>query len=658
MTNKVKNAFRPDINGLRAWAVVSVILYHFGVPGFDGGFIGVDIFFVISGFLMTGIVLKGLERDTFSLLGFYLARARRILPALIVLCAVLLALGWFVLLPPDYKMLSTHSVYALTFLSNVEFWKSAGYFDVASHEKWLLHTWSLSVEWQFYLVLPVVLWVVWRIKPGRVAQTWTVGLGLLASLVTAIVVTDSVPTAAFYLLHTRAWEMLAGGLVFLLGSNLTFSPQQRRWLEATGLLLMVLAIAVFSKDTTWPGWRAMLPVVAAVLVLLANRSSVWTSSRLTQWLGDRSYSLYLWHWPAVVALTYFSLADNPLVIAGGLLFTGLLGHLSYRWVENTSRQWLEQRHFVWAAGSLVAAAAVVAVPAVGVWKQQGLAGRFAPAIELAAAEANNFNSRREACHIRNGMQTPSCVYGGTEQSVIIVGDSHANALITGLSAAHTKDTGVVEWTYNSCPFILKVKKIPTEQARLGGEKYKCTEFIESIENRIIKLPKSIPIVIANRYAASAIGANENSSSLNIPSVFFSKIYSIATPEFVDEFSNQIINTACNIAKNRTVYMVRPIPEIGIDVPKTLSRRLMLGINDDITILIKDYQKRNSWVWEAQDAARLQCGIKILDPIPYLCEDGRCYGSKNGRPLYHDDDHLSEFGNKLLVPMFAEVFKNL
>ena len=186
-----------------------------------------------------------------------------------------------------------------TFLSNIEFWQSAGYFDVASHEKWLLHTWSLSVEWQFYLILPVMLWVVWRIKPGRVAQTWAVGLGLIASFAASVIVTNSQPLAAFYLLHTRAWEMLAGGLVFLLGSKILLSPLQRRSLEVAGLLLIVLTIAIYNKDTAWPGWRALLPVVASAMVLLANRNSFLTTSRLTQWLGDRSYSLYLWHFPII-----------------------------------------------------------------------------------------------------------------------------------------------------------------------------------------------------------------------------------------------------------------------------------------------------------------------------------------------------------------------
>lgn len=652
----VRTNFRPDINGLRAWAVVAVVFYHFGIPGFSGGFVGVDVFFVISGFLMTGIVIKGLERGTFSLIGFYMARGRRIVPALVVLCAVLLALGWFVLLPPDYKMLSTHSVYALTFLSNVEFWQEAGYFDVASHEKWLLHTWSLSVEWQFYLILPVLLWLVWLIKPGRVAQTWAVGGTFVASLTASVWVTSTQPSAAFYLLHTRAWEMLGGGIVFLIAVFSKLSDQHRRWIGSTGLLLIVLAIAVFDKNTVWPGWRAVLPVAAAMLVLLANRSSLWTDNRVAQWLGDRSYSLYLWHWPVVVSMVYVDLRNSPLAIAAALLLTALLGHLSYLWVENTSRSWLERQRLVYAGGGLALAASMVALPAVAVWKQQGVMGRFAPAVEQVAAESANVNPRREVCHVSKGLTMPSCVYGGTDWKVIALGDSHASALITGLAKAQTKgDAGVVQWTYSGCAFVPGMKKIPATQGSMGKD-YRCSEFIAWAQAQLQTLPATIPVVIINRYAQAALGFNEDLNLVDVPEVYFSKIYESTTPEFLAEFASHITSSACELAKRRTVYMVRPIPEMGFDVPKTLSRRMAFGATDDLFVTMDAYQKRNAWVWAAQDAARDRCGVKILDPTPYLCRDGRCYGSQHGRPLYSDDDHLSEFGNKLLVPMFAQVFQ--
>lgn len=210
--------FRKDINGLRAWAVVAVVLFHFGVPGFAGGFVGVDVFFVISGFLMTNILIKKLEnpQQKFSVWDFYLARAKRIAPALLVLCIALLALGWFLLPPQDYRSLGMHTLTSVLFASNIQYWREAGYFDAASHDKWLLHTWSLSVEWQFYLLLPLLLWGVWRWWPGRAHAVRCLLVVFLVSLGLSVWLTAKKPEAAFFLLPTRAWEMLAGGLIALL----------------------------------------------------------------------------------------------------------------------------------------------------------------------------------------------------------------------------------------------------------------------------------------------------------------------------------------------------------------------------------------------------------------------------------------------------------
>jgi peptidoglycan/LPS O-acetylase OafA/YrhL len=175
-------------------------------------------------------------------LNFYLARARRIVPALAVLCAVLLALGWFALPVLDYRQLGQHAALALAFVSNIKFWREAGYFDAASHDKWLLHTWSLSVEWQFYLILPLVLMLLWRLWPSRRAITGWLLAGFVVSLVLSIVVTPLRPTAAFYLLPTRAWEMLAGGLVFMLADRLPLGVIWRRGLELAGFVLILGSI--------------------------------------------------------------------------------------------------------------------------------------------------------------------------------------------------------------------------------------------------------------------------------------------------------------------------------------------------------------------------------------------------------------------------------
>ena len=652
--NNFRTDFRSDINGLRAWAVSAVIFYHFEIPGFSGGFVGVDVFFVISGFLMTGIIVKALERGTFSVVSFYVARGRRIVPALATLCALLLALGWFVLLPSDYKMLSTHSVYALMFSSNVEFWQEAGYFDVASHEKWLLHTWSLSLEWQFYLILPLFLWSVWCLRPGRLAQTWAVGLCFMTSVAVSVLVTENHQNAAFYLLHTRAWEMLGGGFVFLLAGKVTLSADQRQYLETTGLLLVALAVLIFNKTSPWPGWRAAVPVAAAMLVLLASRSSQWTASAVPQWLGDRSYSLYLWHWPLVVAIRYFDLRNDPATIGFALLATILLGHFSYTWVEVKSRRILERQRMPLAVSALTLITVAVSIPAVGIWKHRGIVGRFAPAVEQAAGEKDNVKPRRNECFTKEGTKSPSCMYGGSRLRAILIGDSHADAVTTALaSAVPNASDGIMDWSYVSCLTALGVKNL----SPLFKADEKCGEFLEWAVKKLDSIPAEIPLVIVNRTSVYIFGHNEVwENDANKPAVFFSKPYPTASAEFQRECAQRLIDTACLLSRSHPVYMVRPIPEMGIDVPKAMSRTVIIGSPNEVSISLEEYHKRNSLVWAAQDVAHDQCGVKVLDPLPYLCRDGRCYGSKEGRPLYVDDDHLSESGNRLLVPMFAEVFK--
>lgn len=651
-----RQGFRSDINGLRAVAVAAVVLFHFGVPGFAGGFVGVDIFFAISGFLMTKIVVCKLERGEFSILGFYLARARRIIPALAVLCATLLAAGWLLLLAPDYKLLSSHVVYSLAFLSNVEYWQEAGYFDIASHEKWLLHTWSLSVEWQFYLLLPVVAWLAWRLKPGRTTQLLLLGAATLISLALSGVLTASAPTLAFYLLPARAWEMLAGGLVFLVSTPHGLSGRARRLVSFAGLGLIVLSIAVFDKRSAWPGLGALLPVAGTAAVLLANRSVALLDNRVAQWLGDRSYSIYLWHWPIYVALVYVELNTKPLMLATGLIATLVAGHLSYTLVERWGQPRLSKLTLVPASAAILAIVMLAAGPALLVWRAGGVLGRFPAAVEAVAAAQNDFHPRRAECHVRNGLDLPRCRFGGAGPELLLLGDSHASAVVSAVQSAFPPNAvQLVQLSYSGCPFVAGLQKTPAELA-LQGKHYQCSGFINKINAELATQYPGVPVILTNRYAAVALGMNETGENGVAPTVFFSTPAAGPTPQFMQEFAAAITETACTLAKHRPVYLIRPFPEMGRDIPRTLSRRMSFGVVGDLSVPLTDYRQRNDWVWAAQDAARARCGIKILDPIPYLCRAGQCYGSSHGRALYFDDDHLSEYGNKLLIPMFQQAVR--
>ena len=650
--------FRSDINGLRAWAVAAVTFYHFGIPGFRGGFVGVDVFFVISGFLMTGIVVSALECGRFSLAAFYLARARRIMPALIVLCAVLLVLGWWALLPIDYAALGVHAVFSLVFLSNIKFWREAGYFDAASHEKWLLHTWSLAVEWQFYLLLPLLLMAVWKWRPSRHSLGMVVAAVLLMSLALSVLTTPLRPTAAFYLLPMRAWEMLAGALAWLLAHRCVLTAGQRTALEAAGLALVLGAMVGFDTASPWPGWRALVPVLGAVAVLLAARSaSPWTGHAAAQWLGSRSYSLYLWHWPIMVALSYLEWQAHAPATAAGLALTLVLGDLSYRLVELPSRVQLGRLRQGWGGAVLLGTVVAVAAPVLGIRAKDGVDGRFSAAIDVMSAESKNINPRRDECHSdKGGIASASCMHGGSNLSAIIIGDSHADAVTTALAAAIPDPAdGIMQWTYGGCPALPGVSAAPAFREAQATKGYACGQFADWAMEQLDAVPRNVPVVVVRRMSFYVFG-EPDASKPAVPLVYFTKLHESATPEFLRELAAKVTDTACQMAKDRTVYLVRPIPEMNVDVPKSMARALLFGQDKNISISLAAYHQRHAFVWAAQDAARDRCGVKILDPLPYLCSEGRCQGARDGRPLYHDDDHLSEYGNKLLVPMFAEVFQ--
>ena len=337
------DAFRLDINGLRAWAVTAVVLYHFGIPGFSGGFAGVDVFFVISGFLMAGIVVGGLEKQRFKLFDFYMARARRIVPALLIVVLLVLVVGAVILMPGDFKQMGRHARDSLFFMSNLRYLKESGYFDVASHEKWFLHTWSLSVEWQFYLIYPLILAVVYRFLPQRRLLLALHGIALLASFSLAVYWVGSKSELAFYLLQARAWELLLGGLVFF-ASTASWPELRRRNSEWLGLGLILASIVMIDSQQPWPGALALPATLGAALVLLARRQrSLGTGTGLAQWIGLRSYSIYLWHWPLAVGLVYFNLQKEWLWVGAAIAAALLLSNFSYHWIETPSRRWLAQR---------------------------------------------------------------------------------------------------------------------------------------------------------------------------------------------------------------------------------------------------------------------------------------------------------------------------
>lgn len=320
--------FRKDINGLRAIAVIAVVIFHFNPSWIPGGFSGVDVFFVISGFLMTGIIFRGIESNSFSIFRFYISRANRLLPSLAILCLALLIFGWFYLTPVDYRLLSKHATTSIGFISNILYHRELGYFEAASHDKWLLHTWSLSVEWQFYIFYPMlILFLSKFISLERLKALLLVStvIGFLLCVYT----TFNSPNAAYYLLPSRIWEMMAGGVVYLY--PLKMGERQKRLAQVLGLIAIVSSFMFVSSETPWPGYFALLPVLGTCLVIMSSQEdSILTGNLAFFHIGKWSYSIYLWHWPLVV-YGYLKI-ENWWLIGGGL--TILLGFLNFKLVES------------------------------------------------------------------------------------------------------------------------------------------------------------------------------------------------------------------------------------------------------------------------------------------------------------------------------------
>jgi len=323
--------FRNDINGLRAIAVIAVVLFHFNESWMPGGFAGVDVFFVISGFLMTRIIFRGIEQENFSVLKFYVARANRIIPALAVLCFFLLTFSYFWLSNYNFSVLNKHIFSSITFISNIVYLTETGYFDVLSREKWLLHTWSLSVEWQFYIIYPVVLVAMGKIMSIKTMKM-TVLFGTILGFVFCVIATYRWPSFSYYLLPTRAWEMLIGGVAYL--SPFVLGNKRKKLVEWLGLALILGTYFFISKETPWPGYLAIFPVLGAFLIIQSQRNdSIITSNVVFQKIGAWSYSIYLWHWPIVVAIYYFSL--SAIFVYLGIIISIFIGWLSFEFVERT-----------------------------------------------------------------------------------------------------------------------------------------------------------------------------------------------------------------------------------------------------------------------------------------------------------------------------------
>ncbi len=628
--------FRNNINAMRALAVIAVVLFHFKVDGFSGGFTGVDVFFVISGFLMTGIIFSGLREGDFSLLGFYASRARRIIPALAVLCVALMVFGFVYLSLDDYRDMLRTVKSSLVFWSNFMFAKGGSYFDAPLHENWLLHTWSLSVEWQFYLLYPVIVLGLFKYLGESRTRLALVVIGA-CSLIASVAVTSTHPVFAFYMLPTRAWEMIAGGLVFLF--PMALSRGAKSAFEVLGLALVLVGTYLFSEKDFWPGYLAAVPVIGTALVIYANTNSVFSSNRALQFLGKISYSVYLWHWPIVVFLYTCGLLDSNVHVALAILLSFALGALSFYAVEGRAKKSAKATNTIFKyAGSGLAVVVFASITASVVKDHPQM--RFAFVDQGQPAYTSKLYTQE--C-FPNDFGAADCKLGAGKVSAILFGDSHAQS--TAAAVQLDNPDAALSWARQDCPTLLdfQMQDKDLESKCHGFNKVKFAALKESYQG--------VPVVLFSRAALYSDHSRDNGFR-----VYFNGDKSQSDKAFAESFTAEYAKTVCSIAEQHPVYIVRPIPEMPFSVYKGLNlQSRILGSKSDITVPLASYEKRNRIANAAIDVAATQCHAKVIDPVPSLCPDGQCKGSNGGVPLYFDDNHLVDSGNELLRGLFKPVF---
>lgn len=598
--------FRNNVNALRALAVIAVVLFHFKIGGFNGGFTGVDVFFVISGFLMTGIIFHGLREGNFSVLGFYAARARRIIPALSVMCLALMVFGFVYLPLDDYREALRTVKSSLLFTSNFMFAKGGSYFDAPLHENWLLHTWSLSVEWQFYLLYPLILMTMFKYLGDQKTRLMLVGL-CACSLIASISVTGAHPVFSFYMLPTRAWEMIAGGLVFLF--PLQLSRQLRAGFEIAGLSSILAGIFLFSEQDLWPGYLAILPVLGTSLVIYANTNSVVSSNRALQFAGKISYSVYLWHWPIVVFLYTCGLLGSAVHTASAILLSFVLGTLSYYLIEARVKKSVSAPRAIFKYGGVAVSVVVLAAIGASVVKDHPET-RFA-FVDQGRPEYTSKLYTQE-CY-PNAFGAADCKLGTGNVSVILFGDSHAQSTAAAIQTANK--SAALSWARGGCPTLVDFEM---QDKDLDS---KCRGFNQTKMAALKDTFAGVPVVLFSRAALYSDHSRDNGFR-----VYLNGDRHQTAQAFAEAYTAEYAKTVCLIAENHPVYIVRPIPEMPFSVYKGLNlQSRILGSKSDITVPVADYEKRTRLANTAIDFAAKQCNARVMDPVPFLCPDGQCMG---------------------------------
>jgi peptidoglycan/LPS O-acetylase OafA/YrhL len=652
--------YRPDIDGLRAWAILSVIFFHAFPEVLPGGFVGVDIFFVISGFLISKIIFQGLVRNNFSFLEFYTHRVRRIFPALIVVLLSVAIFGWFALVANEYAQLGKHGAGGVAFINNILLWREDGYFGAPSELKPLMHLWSLGVEEQFYLIFPAFVWGIWVM---RVRVLSAIVLIALLSFWANVYWVKVDASGAFFLPHTRFWELLLGSVLahrevfgskYLNQKNKLDCVSRFNWSVAysiVGLVFLVLAVILIDKGRGFPGYWALLPVFGSVFIILAGPDATINkllfSNKWLVYIGLISYPLYLWHWPV---LTYLRILEAQVpsvaVRVMALVFVGFISWITYEFVEKPLRFGKNRKVIV---AFLCSAGILVGTGYFMIYHQNGLPSREVEKIfgdiqnqvghKVYQEEIGGFVN----CAIPGAVGNMKCSIAPTVDkpvTVAIIGDSHAADLFLGLSSHINTNVNVAYFEVVCYPFF-------------GITSNDACAPIENVFNYVIENKQIKTVVLANywvmRTKDKTIRLAEDPNNKDRMYIF-KRLLEITVQKLT--------------AAGKEVVFAFDVPDLNFPPeaclpsrPMAITKRLQGG---DCKIARKKVEERaEKYVSSAREILVKFPEVIHWDPFNRLCNDQECLVAKDGVLLYRDMNHLSTEGGRWLAEYYSTsgVFAN-
>lgn len=649
--------YRPDIDGIRAVAILSVVLFHARVPGIPGGFVGVDIFFVISGFLIGGHIHSDLQKKRFSFLEFYKRRAKRILPPLFAVLAVLMSVAFFLMSPYEFRRLSSRALAAVLSLANILFWKKTSYFEPMRESEPLLMTWSLGVEEQFYVVIPFLLLLLFR--SCRKYLLPAIAGVLIASFAWSAFQISRHPVACFYMLPSRAWE-LAVGVMLAVSRN---GMSNWRWLTSTrianllsvcGILLIVLSCCLFGNSTPYPGPLAAVPTLGAALLIVSGASFLnhqILGSAVLSYVGRVSYSWYLWHWPLLACLR-LCIGDNlPMSMAlGALLFSFLLAVLSYHFVETPMRA--SRR----AAGPLLLRYATVSLAMAAVfliiYRKEGFPERYP---QLFDQEHLDDALSSNPCILQKmDLAPPSTCYDPTlrRDKLLLWGDSHAEALMPAVKAkAEASGYAFSSLLHTGCIPLIGVARYDRDDPN----DYKtCLAFNKQALRAILDDP-AIKVVVLESWWESTFDPEETRQLVN-GSVGPRKARdNAATLQFLDESLQQTLRTLLGAQKKVVVFNDAPtfklMPVLRLRTSQNSLRLKLwrvLGKAEDpdpgFDFPSDDNALQSNVQRIVRQDALAEPRVEFWDLRKSLCGPGDQCRYREGTQLYYiDDAHVSPLG---------------